>query len=96
MGKETLLICKESQLTLLTHRASSPSRALAAEVVATVLAGAPVKARVGVTWLLGLVVKRDPAVGDSGGWRKCCGGDSCFGDSRCGGGGGGEWRGDRC
>lgn len=93
MEKGTVFVCKESRLTLLTHRASASGRALAAKVVAIVLTGAAVEARVGVTWLLGFVVKRAPAVGDGGGWGRCCGGHRCFGDGRCGG---GEWLGDWC
>lgn len=77
---------EDNQLTLLTHGASPPSRAHAAEVVAVILAGAPVKAGVGAAGLLGLVVKLAPDAGCGGGWRQRGRGDSCC--CCCGGCGG--------
>lgn len=76
---------EDNQLTLLTHGASPPSRALAAEVVAVILAGAPVKAGVGAAGLLGLVVKLAPDAGCGGGWRQRGRGDSCCCCGGCGG-----------
>lgn len=64
------------RLTLLTHGASSAGGALAAEIIAVVLAGAPVEAGVGVA---GLVVKLASNMGYGGGWRQRSRGDSCRG-----------------
>lgn len=76
-------------LTLFTHRASPSSRALAAEVIAIVLTGAPVEAWVGAAGLLSVVVRLSPTAAYSDSWRQRACGDSC-----CGGGSGGQRRGD--
>lgn len=65
--------------TLLTHGASSPSGALAAEVIALVLAGAPVQAGVGAAGLVALLENPAPDMADGGGWRQCAHGGGCRG-----------------
>lgn len=84
----------KKKLTLLTHGASSSGGTLAAEVVAVILAGAPVEAGVGVAWLLDFVMRLASDMGDGGSWRQCGRGDSCCGGGA--GGGGGWWCGNWC
>lgn len=79
-----------TQLTPLTHGASSSSRTLATELFTLVFTGAPVEAGVGAAGILGLVVRLDPNRRHGGGWRRSASGDSCHGG---GGGGGGQRRG---